>query len=77
MVLPLCYSVVGTTAALLGAQVLLLGLGAHVVNDLAPRPWIVPTAFGSMTLIGWVRQVLAGRKRRAGAEEAPKDAKHE
>lgn len=77
VVLPLCYSVVGTTAALLGAQVLLLGLGAHVVNDLAPRPWIVPTAFGSMTLIGWVRQVLAGRKRRAGAEEAPKDAKHE
>lgn len=73
VVLPLCYSVVGATAALLGAQVLLLGLGAHVVNDLAPRPWIVPAAFGSMTLIGWVRQLLAGRKRHARAEEGPKE----
>ncbi|HPC93893.1 MAG TPA: hypothetical protein PLU87_03060 [Sedimentisphaerales bacterium] len=80
VVLPLCYSVVGTTAALLGVQVLLLGLGARVVSDLSPRPWIVPTAFGSMTLIGWVRQLLAGHKRQARAESAaggPKEAKHE
>lgn len=80
VVLPLCYSVVGTTAALLGVQVLLLGLGARVVSDLSPRPWIVPTAFGLMTLIGWVRQLLAGHKRQARAESAaggPKEAKHE
>jgi len=73
VVLPLCYSVVGTTAALLGVQVLLLGLGARVVSDLSPRPWIVPATFGSMTLIGWVRQLLAGHKRHARAEEGPKE----
>lgn len=73
VVLPLCYSVVGATAALLGVQLLLLGLGAHVVSDLSPRPWIVPAAFGSMTFIGWLRQLLAGRKRHARTEEAPEE----
>ncbi len=77
VVLPLCYSVVGTTGALLGVQVLLLGLGARVASDLSSRPWIVPAAFGSMTFIGWVRQLLAGRRRHAAAEEAPKEAKHD
>jgi hypothetical protein len=77
VVLPLCYSVVGTTAVLLGAQVLLLGLGARVVSDLSTRPWIMPVTFGSMTAIGWVRQLLSGRKRHAVASEPPKEARNE
>ncbi len=73
VVLPLCYSVVGTTAVLLGAQLLLLGLGARVASDLAPRPWIIPVTFGSMIFLGWTRQLLAGRRRRIHAEHPPKD----
>lgn len=77
VVLPLCYSVVGTTALLLGAQLLLLGLGAHVASDLAPRPWIVPVAFGSMIFLGWTHQLLASRKRHIRTEQAPREAKRE
>lgn len=69
VILPLCYSVVGTTAILLGIQLVLLSLGARVVSDLSPRPWIIPATFGSMTFIGWVRQLLAGRKPHAKAPE--------
>jgi hypothetical protein len=76
VVLPLCYSVVGTTAVLMGIQLLLLGLGARVASDLAPRPWIVPATFGFMIFIGWVRQLLAGRKPHVHAEQAPKEAKN-
>lgn len=68
-ILPLCYSVVGTTAILLGIQLVLLALGARVVSDLSPRPWIIPATFGLMTIIGWVRQLLAGRKPHARAAE--------
>ncbi len=72
VILPLCYSLVGTTAILLGVQLVLLSLGARVVSDLSPRPWIIPATFGSMTFIGWVRQLLAARKphARAPKEEA-------
>ncbi|MDI9431556.1 MAG: hypothetical protein QM570_07545 [Planctomycetota bacterium] len=76
VVLPLCYSVVGTTAALLGAQLLLLGLGARVASDLAPRPWIIPVTFGSMIFLGWTRQLLAGRRRHGKAAER-EDKVHE
>jgi len=62
IVVPLCYSIVGTASVLLGAQLLLLGMGLHVASALPVQRWIVPVTAGSMTLIGWVRQLLAARK---------------
>ena len=62
VVVPLCYSIVGTAGVLLGAQLLLLGLGLRVASALPTQRWILPATAGSMTLIGWVRQLLAARK---------------
>jgi hypothetical protein len=77
VILPLCYSVVGTMAILLGIQLVLLALGARVVSDLSPRPWIIPATFGVMTFAGWVRQLLAGRKPHARAAEHHDEAESE
>jgi hypothetical protein len=78
VVVPLCYSIVGTASLLLGAQLLLLGLGLRVASGLPTQRWILPATTGSMTLIGWVRQLLAARKPQAkapskGEEEASED----
>lgn len=62
VVVPLCYSIVGTASVLLGAQLLLLGVGLRVASGLPPQRWIVPATAGFMTLIGWVWQLLAVRK---------------
>ncbi|MHC4520770.1 MAG: hypothetical protein ACYTAS_19445 [Planctomycetota bacterium] len=62
VVVPLCYSIVGTASVLLGAQLLLLGVGLRVASGLPAQRWIVPATAGSMTLIGWVWQLLAARK---------------
>jgi hypothetical protein len=70
VILPLCYSVVGTAALLLGTLLVLLGAGVHVTAGLPPQRWILPTAFGSMSVIGWLRQLLATRMRRAKEHEA-------
>ena len=65
VVVPLCYSIVGTTSLILGAQVMLLGVGFRVASALPVQRWIAPAAFGGMTVIGWVSQLLAARKPRA------------
>jgi hypothetical protein len=64
VVVPLCYSIVGTASVLLGAQLLLLGVGVRVASALPAQRWLVPATAGSMTLIGWVWQLLAVRKSR-------------
>jgi hypothetical protein len=75
VVLPLCYSLVGTASVLLGMLLVLLGGGVNVTGGFPPQRWILPTAFGSITLIGWLRQLLAGRTRRAEPPKA-KAEKH-
>jgi len=73
VVVPLCYSFVGTASLILGAQLLLLGVGFRVASSLPAQRWIVPATVGSMSVVGWVWQLLAARKPRAkgrkGSEE--------
>lgn len=76
VVLPLCYSIVGTASLLLGTLLVLLGGGVNVTGGFPPQRWILPVTFGSITLIGWLRQLLAGRTRGAKAPEG-KPAKHD
>lgn len=70
VVLPLCYSIVGTAAVLLGAQFVMLGVGFRAASALPPQRWVVPAVFGCMSVIGWVQQLMAGRRRRV-AKEGP------
>ena len=73
VVVPLCYSFVGTASVILGAQLLLLGVDFRVASSLPAQRWIVPATVGSMSVVGWVWQLLAARKPRAksrkGSEE--------
>ena len=62
VIVPLCYSIVGTASLVMGAQVLLLGLGFHLASSLPVQRWIVPAGLGVMTTVGWVSQLLAARK---------------
>ena len=64
VIVPLCYSIVGTASLILGAQVLLLGVGFRLASSLPVQRWIVPAALGGMTVLGWVSQLLAARKPR-------------
>jgi hypothetical protein len=67
VVVPLCYSIVGATSLVLGAQLLLLGVGLRAASSLPAQRWIMPAAFGVMSVVGWVAQLLAARKPRAKA----------
>ncbi len=67
VVLPLCYSIVGTAAILLGAQFLLLGVGFRAASALPPQRWVIPAIVGTMSLIGWVEQLWMARKPRVKA----------
>ena len=62
VIVPLCYSIVGATSLMLGVQVLLLGLGVRLASALPVQRWILPAAFGGMTVFGWVSQLLAARQ---------------
>lgn len=64
VIVPLCYSIVGTTSLILGAQLLLLGVDFRLASSLPVQRWIVPAALGFMTVLGWVSQLLAARKPR-------------
>jgi len=77
IVVPLCYSIVGTTSLILGAQLLLLGAGFRVASALPIQRWIVPAAFGGMTVIGWVSQLLAARKPHAKAHKRERETDDE
>ncbi len=67
VIVPLCYSVVGTATLLLGAQLLLLAVEFRAASSLPPQRWIMPTVFGAMSVVGWGSQLLAARKPRAKA----------
>lgn len=77
IVVPLCYSVVGTTTLLLGAQLLLLGVDFHVASHLPAQRWIMPVVFGVMSVVGWVSQLLAARKPRAKAPKKDEEGDEE
>ncbi len=62
VIVPLCYSVVGTTTLLLGAQLLLLGVDFRAASSLPAPRWIMPVVFGAMSVVGWGSQLLAARK---------------
>jgi len=69
VVLPLCYSLVGTGLLLLGTLLLAIGAGVNVTGAVPAQRWILPAAFGSITVIGWLRQLLAARPRQAKSTE--------
>lgn len=69
VIVPLCYSIVGATSLILGAQALLLGLGFRLASALPIQRWILPATFGGMTVFGWVVQLLAARKPGAKAHK--------
>lgn len=77
VVVPLCYSIVGTTSLILGAQALLLGVGFRAASALPVQRWIMPAAFGGMTVIGWVSQLLAARKPHTKARKSDDEADDE
>jgi len=62
VVLPLCYSIVGAAGILLGAQLLLLGVGFRAASALPPERWVMPSVFGTMSIMGWVAQLWTARK---------------
>ena len=67
VIVPLCYSVVGTTTLLLGAQLILLGVDFRAASSLPAQRWIMPVVFGAMSVVGWGSQLLAARKPRTKA----------
>ncbi len=69
VIVPLCYSIVGTASLVLGVQLGLLGFGFHLASNLPPQRWIVPAFLGGMTAVGWVWQLLAARKPHAKAHK--------
>lgn len=74
VIVPLCYSIVGTASLVLGVQVALLGFDVHLASSLPPQRWIVPAALGGMTVVGWVSQLLAARKPHAKAHKHEEEA---
>jgi hypothetical protein len=71
VVIALAYSIVGTATIFLGAQAALLGAGVPVVSDLQPQRWLLPSAFVTVTVIGWVWQLFYGGARKS-RKETPK-----
>lgn len=64
----LAYSVVGTATLVLGIQTGTLAGGWHIVSALPRNPWLLPAVFGSMTVFGWIVQLLISRKPKAKKE---------
>jgi len=77
VVVPLCYSIVGTASFILGAQMLLLGVGLRAASSLPAQRWIMPAAFGTMSVAGWVAQLLAARKPRVKAPKRDEEGDEE
>ena len=75
IIIALAYSLVGTAAIFLGAQAALLGVGYPAVSSLDARRGLLPIAFLTMTVIGWVWQLFyAQRKpRHEPARESTKE----
>jgi hypothetical protein len=76
VVLPLCYSIVGTATLSLGVLLVLIGAGVHITAGTPPPWWVLPAALGTMSVIGWLRQLLAVRTHPA-KQAAPKPEKQD
>jgi hypothetical protein len=63
VLIAVAYSVVGTATIFLGTQAALLGVGFPAASALEARPWLLPTTFASMTVFGWVFQLVSSRPR--------------
>ena len=68
IVIVLAYSVVGSTTLLFGVQILLLGIGIRIVSKLPQNPWLLPSIFGGLVLVGWISQVFAARPAKSQAK---------
>jgi hypothetical protein len=64
VLIALAYSVVGTTAVLMGLQAKLLALGYKVISVLSNTHWELPIAFMVMILFGCLCQLVWRRARR-------------
>ncbi|NQV34732.1 MAG: hypothetical protein HQ515_18705 [Phycisphaeraceae bacterium] len=76
IVILLAYSVVGSTTLLFGIQILLLGIGVRIVSKLPPTPWLLPSLFGGLVVVGWISQAFLGkpiRSKAKGKSAAPPD----
>lgn len=58
VVIALAYSIVGAAAILLGVQAVLLAVDIHAVSALDMRRWLLPIAFVTVVVIGWVWQLF-------------------
>jgi len=67
IVILLAYSVVGSTTLLFGVQILLLGIGVRIVSTLPPTPWLLPSVFGGLVLVGWISQAFTAKPAKAKA----------
>lgn len=75
VVILIAYSSVGTTAAGLGLQAILLGAGIKSVSLLSVNRWILPAMFAVLIVIGCLSQIrLKRRKRPAPAAQDRKDS---
>jgi len=72
IVIVLAYSVVGSTTLLFGVQILLLGIGIRVVSNLPPNPWILPSIFGGLVLVGWISQIFIAKPAKSQAKAKAK-----
>ncbi|MCP4452256.1 MAG: hypothetical protein GY809_12400 [Planctomycetes bacterium] len=73
VVILLAYSVVGSTTLLFGLQILLLGIGVRIVSKLPPNPWLLPSIFGGLVLVGWISQGFITKPAKGKAATAAND----
>jgi hypothetical protein len=75
IVIALAYSIVGVAAIFLGLQAVLLAVSIRAASDLYPRPWLLPTVFLVMVVIGWAWQLFFLRPVKAKRE--PEEVREE
>jgi len=61
LIMSLCYSIVGSTAVISGALMVVLAKGTLVITALSNRPKVLPTILIAMIIFGWVIQLLLGK----------------
>ncbi len=72
VVVVLAYSVVGSTTLLFGIQILLLGVGIRIASKLPPNPWILPSIFGGLIVVGWISQAFMTKPAKSPAKAKAK-----
>jgi hypothetical protein len=72
VVVVLAYSVVGSTTLLFGIQILFLGIGIRIISKLPPNPWILPSIFGGLIVVGWISQAFIAKPAKSKAKSKAK-----